>query len=42
MCMENEKVTVNDVLEALAIRTNDVLRPDKKSPNKKNNAYADY
>lgn len=37
--MENEKVTVNDVLEALAIRTNDVLRPDKKSPNKKNNAY---
>ena len=33
------KVTVNDVLEALAIRINDVLRPDKKSKNKKNNAY---
>lgn len=37
--MKEEKVTVNDVLEALAIRTNDVLRPDKKSKNKKNNAY---
>lgn len=39
--MKNEKVTVtvNDVLEALAIRTNDVLRPDKKSSNKTNNAY---
>ena len=37
--MNNEKVSVNDVLEALAIRLNDVLRPDKKSKNKKNNAY---
>lgn len=37
--MKNDKVTVNDVLEALAIRLNDVLRPDKKSKNKRNNAY---
>ena len=37
--MKSDKVTVNDVLEALAIRLNDVLRPDKKSKNKKNNAY---
>ena len=37
--MKNDKVTINDVLEALAIRLNDVLRPDKKSKNKKNNAY---
>ena len=37
--MNKYKVSVNDVLEALAIRINDVLRPDKKSKNKKNNAY---
>lgn len=37
--MKNNDLTVNDILEALAIRTNDVLRPDKKSKNKKNNAY---
>lgn len=37
--MKDDKITINDVLEALAIRTNDVLRPDKKSKNKKNNAY---
>jgi len=36
--MKND-LTINDVLEALAIRINDVLRPDKKSKNKKNNAY---
>ena len=39
MKKENISVTVNDVLEALAIRVNDILRPDKKSKNKKNNAY---
>lgn len=39
MKKENISVTVNDVLEALAIRVNDVLRPDRKSKNKKNNAY---
>ena len=37
--MNKYKVSVNDVLEALAIRINDVLRPDKKSKSKKNNAY---
>ena len=37
--MERVKVTVNDVLEALAIRLNDFLRPDKKSKNKKDNSY---
>lgn len=36
----NKKIfSINDVLEALAIRINDILRPDKKSKNKKNNAY---
>lgn len=37
--MEKNNIRVNDVLEALAIRLNDVLRPDKKNKNKKNNAY---
>ena len=37
--MNKYKVSVNDVLEALAMRLNDVLRPNKKSKNKKNNAY---
>lgn len=37
--MKKNDLTVNDVLESLAILINDVLRPDKKSKNKKNNAY---
>ena len=36
--MEKNKVTSNDVLEALSMRVNEVLRPAKKD-NKKNNAY---
>ena len=37
--MKKNELTVNDVLESLAITINDALRPDKKSKNKKNNAY---
>ena len=36
--MDKNKITSNDVLEALSMRINDVLRPAKKD-NKKNNAY---
>ena len=38
MRKDKENVTTNDVLEALSMRINDVLRPNKKD-NKRNNAY---
>lgn len=38
--MDKNKITSNDVLEALSIRINDVLRPEsKKKENKKNNIF---
>ncbi len=38
MRKDKENVTTNDVLEALSMRINDVLRPNRKD-NKRNNAY---
>ena len=36
--MNKEKISSNDIIEALSIRINDLLRPAKKN-NKKNNAF---